>query len=397
MYKLLITDLDGTAVPKGSQARDIDSHLLKSISELNINNKLISCATGRNWKLAKPLIKKMGFVHPCIVSGGSMIIDPISESIIWQKKINHEDACFVFKLFKNIKQDLRLEISYSNDDRYRLKDLEKLTVREPNFLYLLGSDLNTANFLIKEINHSHRDIIAYSTPSWSGDDFVDIHVTHSAGTKKHGVEKLLSILSIKKNEVIGMGDSNNDIPLLNSVGFKISTRDGSRELKEISDYITPYDNGRALNHVINKFLLKKIINSNRKISAGGVVYHDGKFLLIKSRNENEVAFPKGTVEPCESFKGTVLREVLEETGYHSSINKYIDNTEYKFYKNNELYTKNVYFYLLELIDPSEIPRPNFQNDEDYENIWLDYESAYEKLTHADNKRILQKTSQLINK
>ena len=47
----------------------------------------------------------------------------------------------------------------------------------------------------------------------------------------------------------------------------------------------------------------------------GIVFVDGKLLLIRS-NFGEVKFPGGGQENGESDKETLVRETLEETGYH---------------------------------------------------------------------------------
>ena len=50
-------------------------------------------------------------------------------------------------------------------------------------------------------------------------------------------------------------------------------------------------------------------------SAGGVVYADGRVLLLDRPTRGEIRLPKGHVEREESDEDAALREVTEETGY----------------------------------------------------------------------------------
>ena len=53
----------------------------------------------------------------------------------------------------------------------------------------------------------------------------------------------------------------------------------------------------------------------KRVSAGGVVYHKGKYLVIKWGSEKTTELPKGTIELGENPEQACVRELKEETGY----------------------------------------------------------------------------------
>ena len=53
----------------------------------------------------------------------------------------------------------------------------------------------------------------------------------------------------------------------------------------------------------------------RRVAVRGIVFVDGKLLMIGSRF-GELKFPGGGQEAGESDEETLIRETLEETGYH---------------------------------------------------------------------------------
>lgn len=81
-----------------------------------------------------------------------------------------------------------------------------------------------------------------------------MHITNRIATKKYALETLLRILDIKKNEVIGIGDTDNDLPLFESVGFKIAMANGTEKLKSLADCIAPSVTEDGLASIIDKVL-----------------------------------------------------------------------------------------------------------------------------------------------
>ena len=135
-----------------------------------------------------------------------------------------------------------------------------------------------------------------------------------------------------------------------------------------------------------------------KLSAGGIVHSDGKFLVIKAIPYDETILPKGTIEEGETPEQTAVREVLEETGYRTSITAKLGEISYEFDENDgKHYRKTVYCYLMDLIDKDAKPTPDRQEDEDFENIWLTADEAMLQLTHDNSKNMLQKALEILEK
>jgi 8-oxo-dGTP pyrophosphatase MutT (NUDIX family) len=130
-------------------------------------------------------------------------------------------------------------------------------------------------------------------------------------------------------------------------------------------------------------------NIIRKFSSGGVIYDKGKYLTIVWVSEGTIELPKGTIEEGETPEDTCIREVFEETGYNVNIVKYLDESTFTFdWHDGRTYKKTVYYYLLERADELE-PAPQRLEHEDFENLWLSADEAYQALTYDDAKSILQ--------
>ncbi len=85
MYKGIIFDVDGTAVELG--ATEADERLQESIRRAQ-GNMVIAAATGRSFGYARPVFTSLGLRHPSVMMGGSAILDPLTNEVVWGKAMD---------------------------------------------------------------------------------------------------------------------------------------------------------------------------------------------------------------------------------------------------------------------------------------------------------------------
>ncbi len=132
----------------------------------------------------------------------------------------------------------------------------------------------------------------------------------------------------------------------------------------------------------------------REKSCGAVVFLKNaqvKYLLLHYE-AGHWDFVKGNVEPSESEKETVIRELREETGIADAqfIEGFKEKIEYFYRRQGTTIHKEVIFFLIEThTEKVELS---------YEHVgytWLNYQSAMEKLTFKNAKASLQKAHELL--
>jgi Cof subfamily protein (haloacid dehalogenase superfamily) len=267
-YKAIITDLDGSAVTISSKGDDIAAKTIEAIDQAQAQGKVIVCATGRGWTYAKSVVRALGFKQPCIIEGGTRIIDPVTEDTIWQKGMSDSTAQYVKSVFlehapdglfvtsnrDNIDDKEAPELGNAQKDLFTTTKQSTETIKDVRYLYLLGVSLEQAKNIVNNVNQS-PDAVAHVTLSWQGDDLHDVHVTDRDATKEHAINKWCELMGLEKEEVIGFGDSGNDIPIFEAVGLKIAAESGTNEIIRLADYIAPPPEQDGLGHIIRKFLL----------------------------------------------------------------------------------------------------------------------------------------------
>lgn len=128
----------------------------------------------------------------------------------------------------------------------------------------------------------------------------------------------------------------------------------------------------------------------REFSAGGIVFKNGKVLLIKNaamRDKNKAywGFPKGHINSGEKSEEAAVREIEEETGIETEIIKKLGDSRYIFTKEGEKVFKVVVYFLLEYVSGDLKP----QDLEVLEVKWVDPEEAMEILSFKKDKEKLE--------
>ena len=105
-------------------------------------------------------------------------------------------------------------------------------------------------------------------------------------------------------------------------------------------------------------------------------------------------FVKGNVEPSESERDTVIRELREETGIVDAqfIDDFKEKIEYFYRRQGTTIHKEVVFFLIEArTEKVELSYEHVGYD------WLDYQRAMEKLTFKNAKDMLQNAHEFLKK
>ena len=229
-YKAIIFDLDGTVVP--SFAEGMPSKKVIEVANKVIGKVKLSSASARAAIFCRNIWKALSLEDPCIINGGSQIIDPKTEEIIWEQRLPEDSIIQIINKSKKHTDKLGINGLFLNIKT----DLDKFP-KNANIAVALGVKKEESQELVQELSKI-PDVSVHILHSWIEGEYWDIHVTHKLATKKHAIEKLIEILGVKKEEVVGIGDGNNDLPLFESVGYKVAMGNAVDNLKMQADYIT---------------------------------------------------------------------------------------------------------------------------------------------------------------
>lgn len=266
MYKLLVVDFDDTllnddleigegnlkaikqAMEKGvyvvfNSGRSNDS-MLKFINRLNIhddheyfasfNGARIDTVGGENIFLKNI---SGSLLHRLIDLGheynldtqfyeNGMVVEKATDITYNYCKLTNID----FRVMSNIKELVQsTKVLFNSPDIDKLNQLKKVIETE------LGDQLN----------------VFFSKPTY-------LEVLHKEANKGLVVKFLAERLNIKQEEIIAVGDSFNDIYMIEYAGLGVAVKNARDAVKEVADYVTETTNNEdAIKEVIDKFILNR--------------------------------------------------------------------------------------------------------------------------------------------
>ena len=177
------------------------------------------------------ILQALQITSPCIIAGGTEIIDPITRKTLWKKELSADQVREVISIAKSY--PYKVWISNQNDASPAIEDI---TIQPEQIIFIMTVSKEDTKEIMQKLAHIPA-ITAHEVISWTP-DHIDIHITHKDATKKHALEELLRIENLAKENLMAVGDANNDLPLFEVAGYKVAMGNGSDLLKEAADYIT---------------------------------------------------------------------------------------------------------------------------------------------------------------
>jgi 8-oxo-dGTP diphosphatase len=116
-------------------------------------------------------------------------------------------------------------------------------------------------------------------------------------------------------------------------------------------------------------------------AAGGVVHRGGHVAVAHRRRYDDWSFPKGKLDPGESWEQAALREVEEEIGLRCRLGEELPPTSYR---DNKGRAKVVRYWMMEPLDGEFVP-----SDEVDEVRWLTPADAEALLSYEHDRELLR--------
>lgn len=252
-YKAVIADVDGTLIEPGTlPSHKVSLRLRKAVKSLHKKGIYFGLATGRSLDFVDGLVKPLGIKSLLILDNGAKIYDCLNEIYLHEFYLAEKQVVKVM-------QDLQV----FNDIIYYVNDSQRSvfeTKKKHNFDKV--SKIMVLHVVPERAEKIYQTLIKNSqisvTKSISRHDPVaeSIHITHLNAKKEIALEFVASFLHLKLDEIVGIGDSYNDLEFLSKCGLKIAVGNALPEVKKIADYVvSPYhEDGVA--EAIERFILR---------------------------------------------------------------------------------------------------------------------------------------------
>ena len=248
MIKLFVTDIDGTLLPVASAK--VPAKNIEAVQAMIKAGVKVVIATGRMHSAALPIAAQLGVAVPIISYNGAMIKSSAGELIHAQ----YMDEKFVLEIIKFFEERGWHLQSYSDDVLYvpERNDLVKF--------YETMIKVSAVEVGWKGLRERTKDVPKLLTVSETPEEALrkldeakkffggKVEITRSAarftefmalGVSKAGAIKILAQkFGIDNSEILAIGDSENDLQMITSVGCGVAMGNSVEAVKAVAPHIT---------------------------------------------------------------------------------------------------------------------------------------------------------------
>lgn len=247
-------DIDGTLL---SDSFIISPENLEAIKKAREKGHMVFINTGRSWGNIPPVLMEQFKNFDGIISGiGSMITingETVFESFMPEDTVRRVmEYVFTHREYWALFEGVGNVYCVFNDSRMT-RDYEIELESSDDYKKICNDDSVQVIAMGKIVPDEFRKLFEDELTVFQFETYADL--VKKGLNKATGIEKVLELTGIRRENTVAIGDSNNDYDMLNYAGVGVAMANSQQSILDMADYITEsnFDNGVA--KAINKLLL----------------------------------------------------------------------------------------------------------------------------------------------
>lgn len=232
LIKLVATDVDGT-ITESRETYRLHIKAIRAIRRLEKRGIKVALISSNALPIVVGVANYIGATGPTVGESGALVLYK-SKLCRLTKLSAREAANLVLSQFGKWLEDRWHNIFRFHDFALRVKegcDPGELVSRVREFLKSRGID--------------------YVKVSFSG---YALHLTPRDVNKGKALTRACEFVGVSPREVLAIGDSEMDVPLLKASGVGVATAGADPALKEVADYVTRSDCGEGFHEICEMIL-----------------------------------------------------------------------------------------------------------------------------------------------
>jgi len=243
---------------------EVSEENLRAIQEAQQAGLGVHLITGRSLQTLQVILEEVRFTELMAISGGAFIYDPVEQVIVEKRLIPRANAEIVVRTARAAKAAVFLYFpeaiyveatpelleGWHGQRTYRPVETEDIlaeTSGDPNKIAVYGKNAQLKG-IEKEARAAGADLFYAYPHSY----FLDI--THPEAGKGDALRRLCSKCGILPEEMLVIGDGENDLPMFEAAGFSVALDNGAPALKAAADFIGPSNEKNGVAWVLDMLL-----------------------------------------------------------------------------------------------------------------------------------------------
>jgi Cof subfamily protein (haloacid dehalogenase superfamily) len=277
-YRMLVTDMDYTLLNKEKKVSERNREAVRKAMEKGVH---IVVATGRIYTSARVYAKLLGVCTPIIASNGAIIREAAFDNPMDTEKTIYKDVLSP----EAVKEMIRLSHKYGlfchffTEDTIYAEKLVNVSLRYTEWNKYLGEQDQVKIKIVDDIYESLqkdgvqilkavvvdsdsekiqglRDSIEETGVVSVSQSMKDnLEVMNKGVTKGSAVKMLAKLYGIDREEIIAIGDNENDLSMIEYAGLGIAMGNAEEALKKAAKHITGDYQQDGVAEAIERFIL----------------------------------------------------------------------------------------------------------------------------------------------
>ena len=288
MYKLIAIDLDGTMLNSYGEVTENTRNTIKKVIEQGTD---VIIASGRPIDSIKTIAKEIGSENYFIAGNGALIYDIKNDKIIYEKYMSKQKALEIIKICEEnsitynvytdktiLSKSLKYNVLYYHKENLKKEESKKTNISIVKDMYEYVKNMQEDKFLkiticdesktvfnsiirkIKEIgeievldvSHMSRKMIRQGTEEVPI-EYYYTEISLANVDKWDAIEFLIEKLSIKKEEVIAIGDNINDKKMIENAGVGIAMKGSTPVVIDVAKDVAETNNEDGVAKILQKY------------------------------------------------------------------------------------------------------------------------------------------------
>ncbi len=264
-YRLVAVDLDDTLLDSALQ---VSPRTVRALARAREKGVIVTLATGRMFRSAAPIARRLGIDVPIITYQGALVKHPLTGAELLHRTLPNEVARAIITRLQeydhhiNVYLDDRLCMEKLTPEGKRYADLSQVEAYVVGDLLSFMGKRNPTKVLTiaseEKILIQMRDLQALFPAE-------QVHITrskpyflefsHPLATKGQALQYLATHYGIPREAVMAVGDGYNDLDMVAYAGLGVMMGNARDEVKQYADFITASNDADGVAEAIERFIL----------------------------------------------------------------------------------------------------------------------------------------------
>jgi Cof subfamily protein (haloacid dehalogenase superfamily) len=264
MIKLIAMDMDDTVL---NNKLEISGRTREVIQAAVAKGIFVTFATGRMYCSCRRFALELGLDVPLITYNGALIQRVLSDEILFHQPVPFKEARKITQWAEQNSHHLQLYVDdrvyvrecndkavwyghHAGVEMFAVGPLPEFIAKEPTKM-LIMADADNLQQITAELRELCGNALSLtrSKPTF-------LEIVHADVSKGKALAHLAQSLGIERQEVMAIGDSYNDLDMIEYAGLGVAMGNAQQFIKERADFVTTSNNDDGVAEAIERFALK---------------------------------------------------------------------------------------------------------------------------------------------